>query len=94
MDRFFTWIGRQLGAFVLWLLRSLGEMIAELLREVGRGIGRLIARALPWVIGAAVILGVIHFAPGAVAPLVGIAFCLVAIRVMVRGLLPGGKKKK
>lgn len=90
---FFQWIGRQLWALVSWVFRSIGGLIAELCREIGRGIGRLIARFLPWAIGAALIIGMVKFMPEVVAPLVGIAFCIIAIRVMVRGILPGKKKK-
>lgn len=91
---FLQWVGRQLWAFTSWVFRSLGGLIAELLREVGRGIGRLIARFLPWAIGAALVIGMVKFMPEVIGPLVGIAFCFIALRVMVRGLLPGGKKKK
>lgn len=88
------WIGRQLWTLISWVLRSLSEMIAELFREIGRGFGRLITRFLPWAIGAGVVVGMIKFMPEVVAPLVGIVFCFVALWVMVRGILPGGKKKK
>ena len=92
---FFQWAGRQFGAFVLWLLRSIGGLIAEFCREIGRGIGRLITRVLPWAIGAALVIGMVNFMPEVVGPLVGIAFCFVALWVMMRRLLPGsGKKKK
>ncbi|MBP9727961.1 MAG: hypothetical protein KBD27_01140 [Candidatus Moranbacteria bacterium] len=91
---FFTWIGRQLWALISWVFRSIGGLIAELFREIGRGIGRLIARFLPWAIGAALIIGMIQFMPEVVAPLIGIVFCFVALWVMVRSILPGGKKKK
>ena len=90
---FFQWIGRQLGVFVLWLLRSIGGLIAELFREMGRGIGRLVARFLPSATRAAAIVSMIKFMPEVVGPLVGIAFCFIALRVMVRSILPGGKKK-
>ena len=90
----FQWVGRQLWALVTWVFRSIGGLIAELLRETGRGIGRLFARFLPWAIGAALVVGMIKFMPEVVAPLVGIVFCFVALWVMVRGILPGGKKKK
>jgi hypothetical protein len=90
---FFQWIGRQLWALIAWAFRSIGDLIAEFFREVGRGIGRLIARFLPWTIGAAVIIGMIKFMPEVVAPLVGIIFCFVALWVMVRGILPGKRKK-
>lgn len=87
------WIGRQLRALITLVLRSLGGLIAELFREIGRGIGRLIARFLPWAIGAGVVLGIVKFMPEVVAPLLGIAFCIGALWVMVRRLLSGGKKK-
>lgn len=90
---FFQWIGRQLWALVAWVFTSIGGLITELLRETGRGIGRLIGRILPWAIGAVLVVGIIKFMPEIIGPLVGIAFCFVALRVMVRGLLPGGKKK-
>lgn len=94
MARFFTWILEQLGALILWVPRAIGGLVAELLREIGLGIGRLIARFLPWAIGAALVLGMIKFMPEVVAPLVGIAACFYAIWLMVRSILPGGRKKK
>ncbi len=94
MNRFFAWLFRGLGQLILWFFRSIGGLIAELFREIGRGIGRLIARFLPWAIGAALILGMVKFMPEVVGPLIGIAFCFVALWVMTRRLLPGGRKKK
>lgn len=67
--------------------------MARFFSWIGRGIGSLVWRFLPWITGALVALGTIEFAPEMAAPLVGIAFCFIALWVMVRGFLPGKKKK-
>jgi hypothetical protein len=63
MARFFEWFFQGLGRIILWMFRAIGDTLADLLREIGRGFGRLIARVLPWGIGALAIIGLVKYSP-------------------------------
>lgn len=89
--QFFTTILNTCGAMVLWVVRMLAGVMEEIFHGIGRGLGQMMAQLMPWIIGAAVVLGVIKFMPEIVGPLFGIAVCIIALRVMVRGFFPGGR---
>lgn len=92
MAQFFDWLFRGIGRIILWMLQAIGGMLANLLREIGRGIGRLIARALPWALGALAILGMVTYAPDTLIQLGGIGILVYAGWVIFRGIIPGRRK--
>jgi len=91
MNQFFTTILNTLGAMALWVVRMLAGVVEEIFRGIGHGLGQLMAQAMPWIVGAVVVLGVIKFAPEVIGPLFGIAVCIIALRVMVRSFFGGGR---
>jgi hypothetical protein len=92
MARFFEWFFQGLGRIILWMFRAIGDTLADLLREIGRGFGRLIARVLPWGIGALAIIGLVKYSPDTLVQLGGIGILVFAFWVMVRGIIPGRRK--
>lgn len=92
------WTVRQFINLVLWILRGIGGLLRDialdLLRSVGRGIRRFVRWLAPWAIGAGITFWLIRYEPEAAGSLFGIAVCFFALWIMVRSLLPGGKKKK
>lgn len=92
MAQLFVWIVRGIGQVVVWAFRSIGDMLADLLREIGRGLGRLIARVLPWGIGALAVIGLVKYSPDTLVQLGGIGILVFALWVMVRGIIPGRRK--
>lgn len=94
MGQFFTTILNTCGAMALWVLRMLAGVVEEIFRGIGRGLSQMLAQMMPWIIGAVVILGVIKFMPEIIGPLFGIAVCIIALRVMMRGFFPRGRNNE
>ena len=91
----FERILRAVGRGVVTLLRVLlWEPLVEIVRGLGRGAGELARRAMPWVLGAGVLWGLMAFAPELFQLLLVLVIMLFGLKVMVKGMLPAPKKKR
>lgn len=87
-------IGRGLAAVGLAILRLFWEAFSEIVRGISRGTGDVLRRAMPWVIGAGVVWGLLVFAPETLAYLVAIGIMIYGMWIMISGFFPAPKKKK
>jgi len=92
--RLLVWVGNTLLAGARAGLQLLWELVSDVLRGLARGVADALRQAMPWALAAIALLGTMVYVPEVLHTLLAVGIMILGIRIMFRGLIPGGKRRQ